>query len=166
MLEKTLFAIALVAVGAPAHAQGVGDLEAAIADRSKPATRPLDVKSATECPAGTSADVVVCAPAGPGLRLDRDVLEAARPEAPPPAVDPRRTVNVQRCGIGTKLCDSGAVPVSAIALTVAKAAVMAVEGEDWKEAFRDRPEEYQRYLDAKRKRESRPRVSIGVLPPR
>jgi hypothetical protein len=46
-----------------------------------------------------------------------------------------------------------------MALTAVKAAVLASQGDDWREAFRTRPDQYRAYEDAKARTS---RISIGV----
>ena len=148
---------------APAAAQGVGDIAAAIQDKSvkRPTTSIIDVKSAVGCPSGADGEVVVCGSKEPKYGPDADVTKAAEPAPlPPPAASPKRATTVQ-CGTGGNLCDSGQIPVTAIALAGAKAVIQAIKGEDWKEVFRTRPDEYQRYLDAKNRRQARARVTVS-----
>ena len=165
MYRAMLLAAILVPVSS-ASAQGVGDIVEAINNRnfkSSNAPRPLiDIKGAIGCPSGADGEVVVCGSPKPKYGPDAAVMDAADAPSPPPSADRRETVNVESCGVGTNLCDSGQIPVSAIALAGAKAVIQALKGEDWKEVFRTRPDEYQRYLDARNRRQARARVSVGV----
>ena len=44
-----------------------------------------------------------------------------------------------------------------------RAAVKAVQGEDWREPFRNGPDDYQRYLEARKKRAAKPpAIAISV----
>jgi hypothetical protein len=51
------------------------------------------------------------------------------------------------------------IPLLEPALRVADAVAKAVQGEDWREAFRNGPSDYERYQQAKQKRS---RISVGV----
>ena len=120
-----------------------------------------------ECKPAAEGEVVVCGERGPSpYRIDPDVLGVMRAkelaENPPrpatavPGGDP--------CGVGPNGCPGeGAVPLLAIAITAAKVAVKAIQGEDWREPLRTGPTDYERHLEAKKQREkSKPRVSVGI----
>ena len=59
-------------------------------------------------------------------------------------------------------CGGATIPLVGMALVALKAAELAVEGDDWREAFRTRPDAYKAYQDAKAKEAKRPRVSVGA----
>ena len=162
MLRAIVAAAVLIPAGA--GAQGVGDIAAAIQDKSiaRPKTSKIDVKSAIGCPGGVDGEVVVCGSKEKKYGPDADVMRAADPAPLPPTPDSRERATAVQCGTGGNLCDSGQIPVTAVALAGAKAVLQAIKGEDWKEVFRTRPDEYQRYLDARQRRQASARVSVGV----
>ena len=160
---RVIFATAML-VPAVAGAQGVGDIAAAIQDKATriPSTSIVDVKSAVRCPTGANGEIVVCGSKDKKYGPDADVMTAAEAAPLPPMPDSRERATARQCGTGGNLCDSGQIPVTAIALAGAKAVIQAVKGEEWKEVFRTRPDEYQRYLAARNRRQARARVSVGV----
>jgi hypothetical protein len=112
-------------------------------------------QSSPGCKDSDPTEVVVCGRSQQRYRIDPDMLAAIRAvEAPPPkpALD---ATNAGGC-IGPN-CGGGTIPLVAMALTALKAAELAAEGDDWKEAFRTHPDQYQAYQQSKKGR-----VSIGV----
>jgi hypothetical protein len=128
----------------------------------------LSTEAAPEdCKEATGNEVVVCGERGPSpYRIDPDVLGAMRAEelAANPPRPPGQVAEGDPCNVGPNGCPGeGALPLMAIALTAAEMAVKAIQGEDWREPLRTGPDDYQRYEEAKRKRErAKPRVSVGV----
>ena len=165
-MYKAVLLIILMLSGSTAASQGVGDIEAAINSKrfgdANASRSVVDTKSAIGCPTGTAGEVVVCGSANREFGPDSDVMKAAEPALPPAAEDRRVTANRVPCGTGGNLCDSGQIPVTAMALAGAKALIQAIKGEDWQEVFRTRPDEYQRYLDTKNQRQTRARFSVDV----
>lgn len=162
-MSRAVVVVALLLAPSVAPAQGIGDLAVAIAERgqAKAPRSAVDVTSAIGCRQASPDEVVVCSPAKPKYGPDADVMKAAEPPPPLLETDRRELATQTRCGTGGNLCDSGQIPVTAIALAGAKAVMMAAQGEDWKEVFRTRPDEYQRYLDARSRRRARSRGGSG-----
>ena len=111
-----------------------------------------------ECKADDPKTVVVCGRSQQRFRIDPAVLAATRAaEAvpPKPALDAKsgQPCTGSQCGGGSY------VPLIGMALTALKAVELAAEGDDWREAFRTRPDEYQAYSRAKAKKA---RIGIGV----
>lgn len=123
------------------------------ARRSGRARLPHDVRCRSEDP----TTVVVCGRSQQRYRIDPVVLAATRnAEAPPPR--PRLDATTAEGCTGPN-CGGGVIPLVGMALTAAKAAVLASEGEDWRDAFRTHPDAYQVYEDAKARTS---RISIGL----
>ena len=105
--------------------------------------------------------VVVCGRSQAPYRIDPDVLAATRAaEAPPPkppvGSDPPEQCTGPHCGGGSY------VPLVGMALTALKAAELAAQGDDWREAFRTRPDQYRLYQEERAKGVKKGGVSIGV----
>jgi hypothetical protein len=130
-----------------------------------PAEAPLDLSGAKAdqgCKAAEPGEVLVCGDRGPSpYRLDPTVLQAdrAKEAASNPVRVEDRSGNANLCGTVRDECGGGMIPILGPALRVADAVVKAAEGEDWREAFRNGPSDYQRYQEAKRKK---PSISVGV----
>ena len=147
---------------------GLAALLASAASAQAPApSLDLTTKPAkAECVASSPAEVVVCGERGPSpYRLDPTVLQAIRDKEE--AANPSRVSNrgeiAEPCGTGSNPCDGGMIPLLEPALRVVSAAVKAVQGEDWREPFRNGPDDYQRYLDARKKRAGKPpAIAISV----
>ena len=125
----------------------------------------LHTRSASaECPAGTDKEVVVCGTRERSpYRLDETVLEAERSKeaANNPRVVQDRSGGPEPCGTVRNECGGGAIPLLGPALRVATAIVDAANGDDWKQAFRNGPSDYERYEEAKRKR-AKGGISVGI----
>jgi hypothetical protein len=130
-----------------------------------PAEAPLDLSGAKAdqgCKAAEPGEVLVCGDRGPSpYRLDPTVLQAdrAKEAASNPARVQDRSASANLCGTVRNECSGGTIPLLGPALRVADAVVKATEGEDWREAFRNGPSDYERYEAAKRKK---PSISVGV----
>jgi len=59
-------------------------------------------------------------------------------------------------------CGGATIPLVGMALVALKAAELAAQGDDWREAFRTRPDAYRAYQEAKAKEAKRARVSVGL----
>lgn len=111
------------------------------------------------CKSADASEVVVCGHSQERYRIDPTVLAATRAaEALPPK--PPITGDVPEAGCAGPNCGGGSyVPLVGMALTALKAAELAADGDDWREAFRTHPDEYRAYQSAKAKKGG---VSIGV----
>lgn len=116
--------------------------------------------AARPCDKSNAVEVVVCGQSRPRYRIDPNVLAAARAvEAPPPKA-PLDASSDQPC-VGPN-CGGGTIPLVGMALTALKAAELAAQGDDWREAFRTRPDAYKAYQDAKANEARRSRVTVGI----
>ena len=113
--------------------------------------------SSAKCTGTSPTEVVVCGRSQQRYRIDPDVLAAARAlETPPPK--PELDATTANACVGPN-CGGATIPLVAMALTAIRAGELAAEGEDWKEAFRTRPDPYKAYQDSKK---ARGRISIGI----
>ena len=113
-----------------------------------------------QCKSSDPAEVLVCGRSAPRYRIDPTVLASTRAlEARPPK--PSLDASTEQSCIGPD-CGGGTIPLLGMALTALKAAELAAQGEDWREAFRTHPDAYQAYQDAKAKEAKRPRVGFGI----
>lgn len=141
---------------------------AVAAGQTQPAQPPLASALAAAQPARTHAcsssdpaEVVVCGRSGSKYRIDPVVLAANRAaEAPPPKPELDAT---HAAGCVGPNCGGGTIPLVGMALTALKAAELAGNGDDWRDAFRTRPDAYSTYEAAKEKRSGRPSVSLGIV---
>lgn len=114
---------------------------------------------ARPCHEQSSAEVVVCGKSQQRYRIDPDVLAATRAaEAPPPK--PQLDASTAGGCIGPN-CGGATIPLVGVALTAIRAAALAANGDDWREAFRTHPDQYQLYRqsEAAKKRNG---ISIGL----
>lgn len=110
------------------------------------------------CKSNDPAEVVVCGRSQQRYRIDPQVLAATRAaEAlpPKPALDASRDSSCTGPN-----CGGGTIPLVGMALAALKAAELAAQGDDWREAFRTHPDQYQLYEQSKPSKKAR--VSIGV----
>ena len=151
MKEALVIAFALTASGAFA-APGASSAD-------KPAIVTATPQRPDSCEESDAAEVVVCGRSPQRYRIDPAVLAAtraaeARPPKPPITGDvPDEPCTGAHCGGGSY------VPLIGMALTALKAAELAVDGEDWREAFRTKPDQYQAY---QREKARRGKITIGV----
>lgn len=118
-------------------------------------------KASTDCKAGSASDVIVCGERERSpFRIDPVTLDAMRQKeaAEHPDRIASREPGAEGCGTGSNPCSGGTIPLLEPALRVATAVVVAVKGEDWREAFSNGPSDYDRFKDAKRKRS---KISAG-----
>lgn len=119
-------------------------------------------KAAADCKPGNGSEVVVCGERERSpYRIDPVSLDVMRQKEAlehPDRVATREPAP-EACGTVRNECSGGTIPLLEPALRVATAAVMAAKGEDWRQAFRNGPSDYELYQQAKRKRS---KVSIGV----
>jgi hypothetical protein len=115
-----------------------------------------------DCGSQSGRDVVVCGNRQRSpYRPDETVLDAQRSEdaANNPSRVQDRSGDTAMCGTGRNECSGGMIPLLGPALRVATAIVDAATGQDWRQAFRNGPSDYDRYQDAKR---TRGKISIGI----
>lgn len=140
----------------------IAALLAVPANVSAQATAASPAKPAADCKPGSANDVVVCGERERSpYRIDPVTLDAMRQKeaAEHPDRLAAREPPAEGCGTGSNPCSGGTIPLLEPALRVATAVVMAVKGDDWRQAFSNGPSDYDRYKDAKRKR---PRISVGI----
>jgi len=100
--------------------------------------------SMADCKSDDPDTVVVCGRSQQRFRIDPTVLAATRrAEALPPKA-PLDATGAQPC-TGSQCGGGDFVPLIPMALKALKAAELAIEGDDWREAFRTRPDQYQDY---------------------
>ena len=114
-----------------------------------------------KCDSDDPQAVVVCGRSQKPYRIDPDVLAATRAaEAPPPkplvGSAPPEQCTGPNCGGGSY------VPLVGMALTALKAVELAAQGDDWRDAFRTRPDQYRLYQEEQAKRSTKGGISIGV----
>jgi hypothetical protein len=105
--------------------------------------------------------VVVCGRSQKPYRIDPNVLAATRaaeasPPKPPVGSAPPEQCTGPNCGGGSY------VPLVGMALTALKAAELAAQGDDWRDAFRTRPDQYRLYQEERARQAKKGGVSIGV----
>jgi hypothetical protein len=121
-----------------------------------------------EAPGGRCAssgeEILVCSEPRKTYRVDPVVLAVERELQQGPA---KKEVDVSKAHaggdcIGPRKCGDAVLPLVMVALATLKAAKLAAEGEDWKQAFRSGPTEYQRYLDKQARAKKRPKVDVTL----
>jgi len=112
----------------------------------------------TGCKSSDPAEVVVCGRSQQLYRIDPQVLAATRAAE---ALPPKAALDASRDSSCTgPNCGGGTIPLVGMALAVLKAAELAAKGDDWREAFRTHPDQYQLYQQSKAAKKAR--VSVGV----
>jgi hypothetical protein len=119
------------------------------------ATQPaasLHIPDAAEVGCGPTdpSAVVVCGSRSRKYRIDSNVLAAQRAAEAAPSREQALDPDSHAQCIGPN-CGGDFVPLVAVAIKVAKAAVDAATGEDWRQNFRTHPDEYSAYQEAKSK---------------
>ena len=124
--------------------------------------------AAKGCGANADAsEIVVCGPARDRYRIDPSVLETMRArEAPPPKpeLNADAAASPSMGCVGPHACHGDQVPLVRMALVAARAAALAASGEDWREAFRTKEDEYQQYRERQDRRASEGKVRIDLGP--
>jgi len=130
------------------------------AAEADPVTRALGkvADRTPECRNDNPKEVVVCGRSQQRFRIDPAVLAATRvaeARPPKPALDATQDgpCTGSQCGGGSF------IPLIPMALKGLKAAELAANGDDWREAFRTRPDQYKAYQADKKKKAS---ISVGV----
>lgn len=107
----------------------------------------LNLQLAQRCKTNDAEDVVVCGRSKRAYRIDPEVLAASRAADSQPPKPPIETATTDRC-VGPH-CGGATIPLVRMALAAAKAAALAAQGDDWREAFRTHPDQYQIYEQSK-----------------
>ena len=111
-----------------------------------------------ECKSDDPKIVVVCGRSQQRFRIDPAVLAATRAaEAVPPK--PALDANSAEPCTGSQCGGGNYVPLIGMALTALKAAELAADGGDWRDALRTRRDQYQAYRAQKSKKQG---LSVGV----
>jgi hypothetical protein len=148
---KAMCVLIVAGLSSAAVAQDNPDLVAGAL--GKAATAPK-----ADCKSADPKAVVVCGRSQQRFRIDPAVLAATRAaEAPPPKPALDATAG-QPC-TGSQCGGGSYVPLVGMALKALKAAELAADGDDWRDAFRTRPDQYQTYQANKAKKGG---VSVGV----
>ena len=159
-MAKRAWLLFVAGIAAPVAAAAQEQLPAppsAIADALKNAGPP---SAARPCKSGDPAEVLVCGRSAPRYRIDPSVLAATRTvEARPPK--PLLDASTEQSCVGPD-CGGATIPLVGMALVALKAAELALQGDDWREAFRMRPDAYKAYQEAKAKEAERRRVTVGL----
>ena len=109
-------------------------------------------------------EILVCSQPRKTYRVDPVVLAIERElEKGPPKreLDASTTVAGGNC-IGPQKCGDAVLPLVQVALAALKAAQLAAKGEDWKDAFRNGPPRYQRYLEEQARAKARTKVKVTL----
>lgn len=101
------------------------------------------VPLAGPCKNDDPAEVVVCGRSEQRYRIDPHVLAAVRAADASPPKPSLNATGADSC-VGPN-CGGATIPLVGMALTVARAAMLAAKGDDWKEAFRTHPDQYEAY---------------------
>jgi hypothetical protein len=142
------------AAGAQDNGMAIGQTLGQALSSAAPAAR------SAACKVARPGEVVVCGHSQEKYRIDPTVLAATRAAdaAPPkPALD---ATAVNPCT--GQDCGGGTIPLVGMALTALKAAELAADGDDWRDAFRTHPDAYQQYQAATASAARKGHISIGV----
>jgi hypothetical protein len=112
------------------------------------------------CKSTNPAEVVVCGRSQQKYRIDPSVLAAERADEALPS-KPALDASTDSSCTGPN-CGGGTIPLVGMALVALKAAELAADGDDWREAFRAHPDTYRVYQDAKAKQTNQAHISVGV----
>ena len=128
---------------------------------------PVDHQS---CPHVTGEQVIVCGDRNQRspYRIDPVIGAMSRQQEPSVASPPEhRRIDQEACPPhGLKTCKGlDTIPILAIARVAAKSAMLAMDGEDWREPLRTQDDQYEVYREAKarearRRDDRRPRFGI------
>jgi hypothetical protein len=139
---------ALLSAPAAARGQTTVQTQTLIEPRSSTA---LDSRPEDACKSSETSEVVVCGRRGPSpYRIDPTVLRVMRERERAENTPSSGRAPVQDCTVGPRGCDNSVIPISTIGIVTAQAIIKAIKGEDWRDPFRTKPDEYQQYIDAKR----------------
>ncbi|HEX5239208.1 MAG TPA: hypothetical protein VFW39_12195 [Sphingomicrobium sp.] len=152
-----MFAALAIPISTAASAQTA---QTAIPPIGNALRNPVTSPSSKDCKSNDPDSVVVCGRSQHLYRIDPDVLAAERAAEAPPIRAPLTADDAQTACIGAQCGTGGVVPFIGMALIAATAVAMAADGDDWREVFRTRQEQYQAYLDAKARQKKERRVQI------
>ena len=142
----------------------VGAAAAPAAPEPSAATPAVVSSAADPCKGASKADILVCGKRGADrFRIDPNVLEADRAANALPAKPPVQADQASASGcVGPNSCKDGVIPLVGMALAAAKAAALAANGDDWRDAIRTHDDEYRLYKQAEERRRKDRGVKIGV----
>ena len=133
----------------------------------RPAQPPAQACS-PDAPPAEGDEIVICVEKPEGFRIDPAIMEAQRQAKRKKLKPPERLADTSCQSVGIMGCRGGAgVNVLAAALTAVEMAKRAAKGENVGEMFvtDPQPDEYQLYLEARRKRdEAKPVPAVPVDP--
>jgi hypothetical protein len=113
------------------------------------------------CKSDDPKAVIVCGRSQHRYRIDPNVLAAERAAEALPAKPPITADSAQAACVGPECATGGVIPLVGMALTALRAAELAADGDDWRDAFRTHEDEYQAYQDSQAK-QAKGSVSVGV----
>ena len=124
----------------------------------------MDNPAGHACAPAGEDEILVCAEPRRKYRVDPVVLAIERESEKGPAKPPLDASTTTAGGdcIGPQKCGDAVLPLVKVALAALKAATLAAKGEDWKDAFRPRPPEYQRYLEEQARAKTRAKVQVTL----
>jgi len=131
----------------------------AAAQDARPAIPAL---SAPDCTSNEPTAVIVCGRTVHPYRIDPNVLAAERALDAPPIKPPVTADSIPEGCVGPKCGEDskGVVPVIGMALVAASAAAMALDGDDWRNAFQTQQDAYRAYLEAKTREKQERKVKF------
>lgn len=155
-VEAGVLLLIAFAAPMPAWAQRVPPPPASVSGPSKDSDRQ---HPADKCKSSDSQTVVVCGRSSSSYRIDPAVLAATRAAEAAPAKPALDATGNPPC-IGPN-CGGATLPLVGMALAGLKAVELAAEGEDWREAFRTRPDQYRLYQE-KAKGAKKAKITVGI----
>ncbi len=163
MILALLIAAGTIA-GAPAGASSALVVPANVGNAASAAnTLGRPVMQSHSCKSDNSADILVCGRPADRYRIDPAVLEAIRQREAAPAKPPLSpdTAPDTSC-VGPQHCGDEVIPLVGMALVVAKAAALAANGDDWREALRTHEDEYRLYQQSEARKTEERRATFGI----
>ncbi|MGE5562389.1 MAG: hypothetical protein ACM3ZV_03685 [Bacillota bacterium] len=155
-MAKLALALSLLVAASSADAQqGTSPAAPSLGDAL------VKAKPGGACKPDDPAEVVVCGRSQQPYRIDPGVLAATRAaEAPPPK--PPLDASADQACVGPN-CGGGTIPLVGMALKAIEAVELAARGDDWREAFRTRPDQYRAYEEAKAKaQQKKGGITVGI----
>jgi hypothetical protein len=128
---------------------------------------PLAMVPQGNCKNPSPDEVLVCAPSREHYRIDPSVLAASREHDSPPPKPPVTAEAVPQSGCiggqGQGCGGGGIVPLVGMALVAARAAELAANGDDWRDAIRIHEDEYRLYQEAEARKAKDRKPKIGLV---